>query len=168
MNIIVFDTETTDKAKNFSAEPSTDDNWPRIVQLCWIEFNELGICVGEHSHIIRPDGWTISPGAQAVHGISIEQAAAMGLPLTPVLQAFSKNITPETTLIAHNIKFDYGVVASELLRYGVSSHFTAAQQTCTMMKGTDLCKIASRNGYKWPKLSELHLKLFSFHSLSNL
>jgi DNA polymerase-3 subunit epsilon len=160
MNIIVFDTETTDKAKSFNAEPSTDDNWPRIVQMCWIEFNDVGICVEEHSYVIKPDNWTIQPGAQAVHGISMEYANEAGTPLSPVLYQFTKRITPETILVAHNLKFDYGVVASELLRYNIESNFTKAEQKCTMQIGTDVCKLAGRNGFKWPKLAELHQTLF--------
>ena len=31
---------------------------------------------------------------------------------------------------------------------------------CTMKLSTDYCKIPGRFGYKWPSLSELHIKLF--------
>ena len=33
-------------------------------------------------------------------------------------------------------------------------------QLCTMQASTDYCKIPGPYGYKWPKLSELHMKLF--------
>ena len=36
------------------------------------------------------------------------------------------------------------------------------ERVCTMLSSIDFCKIPSSNnrGYKWPRLSELHIKLF--------
>ncbi|MHA7056780.1 hypothetical protein ACWGOQ_0006140 [Aquimarina sp. M1] len=34
------------------------------------------------------------------------------------------------------------------------------KKLCTMLTSTNYCKISGNYGYKWPTLSELHIKLF--------
>ena len=39
---LTFDTETTGLPKNFKADVSDSENWPRLVQLAWQLNNEKG------------------------------------------------------------------------------------------------------------------------------
>ena len=42
----------------------------------------------------------------------------------------------------------------------LTTDFFNKSKLCTMKSSTGYCKIPGNYGYKWPKLSELHLKLF--------
>lgn len=63
-------------------------------------------------------------------------------------------------IVGHNISFDQKVVGAELYRLGIPDTISMAKSLCTMQTGTDYCKIPGYYGYKWPKLQELHHKLF--------
>ncbi len=56
--------------------------------------------------------------------------------------------------------FTEKIVGAEFLRKGVSTDFERKQKLCTMKASTNYCKLSGPYGYKWPKLSELHIKLF--------
>lgn len=160
--ILFFDTETTGKPKNFKAKPQDVDNWPRVVQLAWALYNEEGALVRGFQFLVKPDGWTIEPEAEAVHGISLEKADAEGRPVLEVLQKFIYDYEQSHTLVAHNLNFDYPVVAAELLRAQVQAKNRVSWKVCTMMASTSFCNIPGKFGKqkKWPKLEELHKKLF--------
>ena len=56
---LTFDTETTGLPKNFKADVSDSENWPRLVQLAWQLNNEKGDLLSNDSLIIKPEGFTI-------------------------------------------------------------------------------------------------------------
>jgi len=157
---IFFDTETTGLPKNWKAPITNLDNWPRMVQIAWVTYNDAGEMISENDYIIKPEGFTIPAAAIKIHGISTERAEEKGVPLKAVLEKFSEAIKQTKYLIAHNIKFDEKIVGAEFIRKSVQNPFSEAKKLCTMALSTDFCKISGPYGYKWPKLSELHLKLF--------
>lgn len=63
-----------------------------------------------------------------------------------------------------NFAFDLNIVGCELYREGMAYNtLLAKHNVCTMQRSTDFCAIPSNSpygGYKWPKLAELHRKLF--------
>ena len=75
---LTFDTETTGLPKNFKADVSDSENWPRLVQLAWQLNNEKGDLLSNDSLIIKPDGFTIPFNSEKVHGISTEIANKNG------------------------------------------------------------------------------------------
>ena len=58
-------------------------------------------------------------------------------------------------LVAHNMSFDEKIIGAEFLRNKMQDSLPAKRKTCTMQSATDYCALP-----KWPKLSELHYKLF--------
>jgi DNA polymerase III epsilon subunit-like protein len=54
-------------------------------------------------------------------------------------------------------------LGAEFLRNGMLNILNDKSKICTMERTTDFCAIKGFYGYKWPKLSELHYKLFDFH-----
>ena len=116
-----------------------------------------------HDHIIKPEGFVIPESATAIHGISTERALREGRPVTEVLKEFSGAVRGAMCLIAHNMDFDEKMVRVELLRQempDVLQPVPVHQKICTMKNSTGYCKIPGPYGDKWPKLSELHIKLF--------
>jgi DNA polymerase III epsilon subunit-like protein len=163
--MLFFDTETTGLPKNYKAPVKDVDNWPRLVQLAWLLATAEGTVIARGDDIVQPDGWTISDKAAGVHGITTERATAEGKPLKVVLADFVKLVLePDVLLVAHNIDFDYKVVGAEFYRLGYTELLAAynhKRMICTMRASTDYVAIPSEWGYKWPKLQELHRKLFA-------
>ena len=157
---LFFDTETTGLPRNWKAPVSDLDNWPRLVEMAWLLYDEEGNCVESRSAIVRPDGFVIPAEAAAVHGITTVRAAAEGVDLGALLADFARAVDIAQVLVAHNVSFDEKIVGAELLRMGVTSCLDERERFCTMTTSTDLCAIPSRYGYKWPKLPELHQRLF--------
>ena len=160
---LFFDTETTGLPKNWEAPISDFNNWPRLVQLAYILFDEEGNVIEEDSFIINPEGFIIPIEASRVHGITTDRAISEGVSLEYVLDAFQKLIKKSEYLIAHNIAFDEKIIDAEFLRNEYHNLISSKKKICTMEKTTNFCAINGPYGYKWPKLSELHYKLFKYN-----
>jgi len=157
---LFFDTETTGLPKNWKA-PATDiNNWPRMVQIAWILSDGKGKRIDSASHIIKPENFIIPSEASKVHRISTEKAISEGKDLTEILKTFNKLVSESEAIVAHNISFDEKIIGAEFIRKKLNSDFGKKDKVCTMKLATDYCKIPGYYGYKWPTLSELHIKLF--------
>ncbi len=157
---LFFDTETTGLPKKWDAPVSDLDNWPRLVQIAWLQYNEKGERITGQDYIIKPEGFTIPTESSAIHGISTERANKEGVSLEMVLKEFAALINRSKFLVAHNINFDEKIVGSEFLRKGIQNDLFETERLCTMNASTDYCKLPGKYGFKWPKLTELHSKLF--------
>ncbi len=157
---LFFDAETTGLPKNWKAPISDLNNWPRLVQLAYLQYDKDGTMISGGDFIIRPEGFTIPVDASLVHGITTERAMNEGHPLFEVLQEFSNLIEQSETLVAHNFSFDEKIIGAEFLRIGIYNGVSSKRRICTMQSTTNFCAIPGPYGYKWPKLSELHYKLF--------
>jgi len=158
---LFFDTETTGLPRDWNAPVTQLDNWPRLVQLAWILYDESGDKLDERAHIVKPEGFVIPPESAKVHGITNEQALTEGEDLRFVLEEFSKKIGEADLLVAHNMSFDEKIMGAEFLRGEIENGLFQTEHLCTMLASIDFCAISSASGgYKWPRLSELHTKLF--------
>ena len=156
-NYLFFDTETTGLPHDYEAPAFDTLNWPRMVQLSWILTDNKGNVLSTHDYIIRPDGYEIPEKSASIHGISTEKAMLEGLPLDSVLVVFVATLDSAEYIVGHNISFDIHVVDAEFFRRGVDVQLSSMKSYCTMLAGTDYCKLPGRYGhYKWPKLQELH------------
>jgi len=157
---LFFDIETTGLPGARNASIKDLDNWPRIVQLACLQYDNNQNLVSEENHIIKPEGFTIPGDAVRVHGITTEKALELGINLETTLQKFAELISESEIIIAHNIDFDAKIIGAEFLRAGINTVLFNKQRFCTMKTTTELCKIDGPYGYKWPKLSELYYHLF--------
>jgi len=157
---LFFDTETTGLPKNWKAPVTDLNNWPRLVQLAYLLYDKHGNKIGSGDFIIKPNGFIIPSDAAKVHGITTEKAINEGVVLLPVLQQFSTLVSETEFLVAHNMAFDEKIIGSELLRNGLPNVIDKKKKICTMQSTTNFCAIPGPYGNKWPKLSELHYKLF--------
>ena len=158
---LFFDTETNGKALTFNAPASDLDNWPRITQLGWQLYDKDENLLSEHSHLVKPDGWTVPKEPFFIeHNMSTERCEEFGIPLKDVIEKLQEDLGKSEYLIAHNMKFDVNVLGAEFIRLGIkNTHKT--MKICTMMEGTSFCQMPGRYGnFKWPTLTELHTKLF--------
>jgi len=157
---LFFDTETTGLPRSWSAPVTDIDNWPRLVQLAWVMYEESGVFVGAGDQIIKPDGFIIPPDASRVHGITTERAMNEGVPIRQVLETFRDKIGESSHIVAHNIDFDEKIIGAEFIRAEISHEFSKKKKICTMKSTVNFCAIPSARGFKWPQLAELHRKLF--------
>ncbi|MFA5743012.1 MAG: 3'-5' exonuclease [Candidatus Paceibacterota bacterium] len=161
--ILFFDTETTGLPRSWNAPQSDLNNWPRIVQIAWVSCDLDGKEISRSSFIVRPEGFLIPREASLIHGITTERAAQEGTSLIGVLALFGQAIDQAECIVAHNISFDEMVAGAEFLRNNMPNNIPLKRRICTKEISTNFCAIPSANGfngYKWPKLSELHTKLF--------
>ena len=157
---LFFDTETTGLPKNWKAPVTDLRNWPRLVQLAYLYYDKNGNLLSSRDVIIQPNGFAIPTEAARIHGISTERAIAEGVPISKALSDFQALVTDTHYLVAHNMSFDEKIVGCEFLRNGLSNILAGKRKICTMESTTNFCALNGPYGYKWPRLSELHYKLF--------
>ena len=85
---LFFDTETTGLPKRWNAPVTDLENWPRLVQLAWIMYDDRGNMLESRDVIVKPEGFTIPPEASRVHGITTLVAREKGEPLQEVMEQF--------------------------------------------------------------------------------
>lgn len=159
---LFFDTETTGLPRNWNAPVTDLHNWPRLVQLAWVFYKD-GDLVESKDYIIKPEGFFIPEEVSRVHGITQQIAEKQGVALQLALNDFANSMAKSDFLVAHNMSFDQMIMGAEFLRKGLSNYFDNKNLVCTKEISTNFCAIPSNNSFKefkWPKLSELHIKLF--------
>ena len=168
---LIYDTETTGLPKDYNAPIDQLDNWPRVVQIAWQIHDANGKLIEAKSFIVKPDGFTIPYNAEKVHGISTAYALHAGHELKFVLEEFKAALEKAEFVAGHNIEFDNKVMGAEFLRAGWENLVGKKESVDTKDESTEYCAIPGGKGgkFKWPKLEELHLKLFgvSFEEAHN-
>lgn len=165
-NFLFFDTETTGLPKQYKAPMEDVNNWPRIIQLAFLVANENGEELYRYKELIKPDGWEIPKEKFWIdNGYSTEENIEKGVPIFESLRLFQAALKRSQIKVAHNIAFDNPIVGAEMIRAGVTHElFKYKRGICTMSTSTQYCQLPKPNGgwgYKWPKLEELHQKLFN-------
>jgi DNA polymerase III epsilon subunit-like protein len=123
MQYIAFDFETSGLPKG--RKPVTQETLGqydtcRAVSLSAARFSSKGRLVDTFDAMVYPEGFEISPGSVAIHGITEEMAKSKGRSFVQVFADFMTFIGPRTkTLVAHNAKFDTSVLQSEMLRHDI-------------------------------------------------
>jgi len=157
---LVIDCETTGLPKDRNAPIKDVDNWPRVIQIAWALYDETQTAVETSACLIRPEGFIVPEDVQRIHNISTERALSQGRDLAETLEALALTAAKAKVLVAHSLDFDVNVISAEYLRSGLEPPFGGKKRICTMRQSAEFCAIAGKRGYKWPKLSQLHQKLF--------
>lgn len=157
---LFFDTETTGLPRRWNAPVTDVDNWPRLVQLAWMMCDSQGNTIESRNAIIKPEGFTIPAEVAKLHGITTLIANEKGEPLREVMEQFSDKIDEAFVLVGHNISFDECIVGAEFERLRMMTSLFLKPKSCTMKSSTNFCKLPGKNGFKAPRLSELHQILF--------
>jgi DNA polymerase III epsilon subunit-like protein len=157
---LFFDTETSGLPRNYNAPLSDLDNWPRIVQIAWLEQDKYGNTISTGNYYVKPVGFEISEGSEKIHRISKEKAEDLGYTISSVLEVFAAIIKKSEYVIAHNIEFDYKVLSAEFARLYMDNELSEKTKICTMQETVEFCQLPSSSGLKFPSLAELYYKLF--------
>ncbi len=157
---LFFDTETTGLPNNYNAPPTDTANWPRLIQIGWTMHDSDGREIGTFQSLIKPEGFEIPAAASSVHGITTERATMEGLEVIDILHRFSSVLSMASQIVGHNISYDVNIVAAEYVRAGMENPFKN-NLFCTMKNSTEFCKLPGPRGFKWPRLEQLHMAVFS-------
>jgi len=193
MIILVFDTETTGLPETKIINPDTLNLWPHIVQLSYILYDaSKNKILNVTDAIVKlPKDVTISEESTKIHGITNEMSREKGIDAEILITELFQHLRKTDLIVGHNISFDINILMVELLRFIYSNnsnilqselliykhylHFisNAKNVCCTMKLAKDLCEIKAiskmGNEYnKFPKLIELHEKLFVNQTPKNL
>jgi len=159
---LFFDTETTGLPANWKAPVTDVDNWPRVTQLAWQVYDEDGKLIRERCELIKPDGWVIPDEEFFIeNNMSTERCEKEGVNMIDILEDFVEQVDGAEYLIAHNMAFDEKVIGAEMVRAKLDFR-AEPSKVCTMQESINFCKMPpfKWGSYKWPKLIELHEKLF--------
>lgn len=169
MKILFYDTETTGLILK--------DNFPYIVQFSYIIYDtELNSILFKYDEIIHlPELIEIPEETTKIHHISTLMSRQSSVEILDCLKEFIEQCKSVELVVGHNISFDNQMVIGELQRYkeyDMIEIFSKLTFYCTMQETTTFCNISattkmlSRTYIKYPKLIELHDKLFGKNTLS--
>jgi DNA polymerase III subunit epsilon len=155
--ILFFDTETTGFFQD--RLPYDHPDQPRLVQLAAQLTDDAGLALSSISLIVNP-GIPIPERASAVHGITNEIAEKVGISENTAIGIFAFMARRSAVMVAHNSKFDVGVM--ECVRARTSIPLELPEAFCTMEKAspiinlppTDRMRAAGIIKPKPPKLEE--------------
>lgn len=167
--VLVFDVETTGLLP--AGENRCLENCPFITQLSFIvwDMNLQTAAEMYDTYISVPEEVVILPIITELTGVTRELLNTKGIPMQDALLRFCRAYADCDIAVAHNLDFDKQMILVEMERHGI--HFPIftnqlpADTYCTMRATTSFCGLwrETKNGgrvIKWPKLAELHEKLF--------
>lgn len=175
---LFFDIETTGllavKKKDIDFRKS--EQFPNIVQISWQLHEYSGekyTTLSDCDFIIRPENYIIPEESSKIHGISHSEAVEKGKAAGDIYSRFIHDLTkhPNTILVCHNIEFDVTILFYHIYKLFKKefNEFLNKKMPCicTMLDSVNYCKLPSvskytksSDPYKYPKLSELYVKLF--------
>ena len=170
MKIFVFDTETTGFINK--KDPNLD-NQPQVIQFAWIlwemvmteDENWERYVFEEEKRIdimINPEKPIPFGSSQVHHLYDIDMIWKPNF--KEVYPEIVELINSPDIIIGHNIEYDENMVKLELRRLEKEYEYKPKQVVCTMNESIYFCKLPKRDdkaeGFKRPKLWELHKKLF--------
>lgn len=156
--ILAIDTETSGLYHRDLAASDPSQPWP--VQIGMQLFDGRWNLRGAASWLVKPDGWSIQPDAQEVHGIAEADCHRYGVPLPAILLALRGAAANATKIIGHGVQFDRSIIASALAKLGATGDWWLQQSrkfACTMELSTDVLRLPGEFGqFKFPTLEEAH------------
>ena len=189
MKIAVFDTETTGLPKTKTIDELSLNLWPYIVQFSYVIYDtEINKIIKTVDLVIKiPENINISDEVSDIHGITNFISQTSQYKIEDALLHFSNDYLNYNIdlIVGHNLIFDINMLKIELMReINNKNNFINKRQFsqlldnlndvkqdskelyCTMQKSIELCNLKNKNKYgkeylKFPKLNELHVKLFN-------
>ena len=189
MKIAVFDTETTGLPKTKIINDLSLSLWPHIVQFSYIIYDtELNKIIKTVDLIIKiPENINISDEVSDIHGITNFISQTSPHVIEEALIHFSNDYLNYNIdlIVGHNLIFDINMLKVELMREINTQNNLSDKRIfsqllenlndmksespelyCTMLKSIELCNLKAKSKYgkeyvKFPKLNELHMKLFN-------
>ncbi|WP_282074073.1 3'-5' exonuclease [Polaribacter atrinae] len=120
---LIIDTETTGLISDNSIRATKQnviefsENFPRIVQVCFMLIDKDGNYDGETFYIKQSEN--IPKQAIKIHGITDDKCKEEGVELEKALSKLTIASSKVDDIVGHNIAFDYKVLHAEFLKAGI-------------------------------------------------
>jgi len=168
-NLTLFiDVETTGLPINNNDSFENLNNWPYIVQIGFILYDDNFGKLSERGIILKPEGYKIPYESTEIHLISHNYAFSNGENRAEVLSFMDEILNNVDIVVGHNVEFDLNILKCEIIRIKGKDKVLFRKKEPkiidTMKIGVDICRIWSGNygeKYKWPTLDQLYTKLFN-------
>lgn len=169
--LFFFDTETT----------GVNPNTARMVSIAWMEISSNMEMISAGYQILLPmereqmeaDMFNQKPQlvsvhipeeATDIHGITNEFMERHGRYAEIFMPPVIERLNMADKVIGHNVNYDIQILKTDIKHWIEPGDMAINPKdtVCTMRESTQYAKIPNkgRKGYKWPKLEELHNKLF--------
>ena len=173
MNIMFFDVQTigfpdmkSDYNQNKVYTQLDKFHSARMIKISWLVSDQKGNKLLAKDFIIKPDNFEITNSD--IHGITMEKATNLGKPISEVASQLEEDTKNINLLVAHNFKFHFNILCSELYRYEYYKMIDTLQKMksiCTAEQTKELLKMPLKSTYyiekyKMPKLEELYKHCF--------
>lgn len=153
--VLVFDLETTGFPSTRYAKPFYSNSFQnaRMIEIAYTIATVEGDPIKHVSRLVKVD---VAVENSHIHGITNEMLKTDGVNVRDVFRELLEDLRTVSTLVAHNIEFDYKILLSEVYRMYESQRDLLGQiyskkLVCTMKDGQKLMKMR-----KYPKLKELY------------
>lgn len=157
---LLIDTETSGLPDY--KRPADAPGQPRMAEFAGILIDADGEVESEYQRYIKPEGWSMTPEATEINGITDEMLHAEGVPVAEVLDFYAQHIQAGRMIIAYGAQFDCKVMRAELRIAGRDDLFKHTRNVCLMRQARPFAKIIGReiikaggNNKGWPKLTDL-------------
>ncbi|MBY5957871.1 hypothetical protein KUV50_07005 [Membranicola marinus] len=159
--ILLFDTSAAGKPKSYK-KPYTDTfNWPRMIHISWLAYDDEGNLVEDENHLIKNHALEIPEKSLRLHKLDLNQIEEEGKDIEEVLNKFKTVVDKAEYIFSFNLNYNENVVGAEYVRHGINHRLHHSEKYCLMQESTYFCKLEGRDGrYKWPTLTELHVACF--------
>ena len=159
MKVLVFDTETTGLPPSKTPTPDDVEKWPYIVQLSYLLFDtDSNKITVQHDFILRVP---VEIENSHIHHITTG-LSKNGFDFQSVFAIFMVCVEACDAIVGHNVSFDVAMMKAECLRHKLTFN-PNKEFFCTMKRSIHVCNILNITGrLKYPKLAELHEKLFGY------
>lgn len=165
---LIFDLETTGlvRCPSFNIYPDFRQLEPydsaRIVQVAWVVISPDFLIIEKKSYVIKRDNFCIKNAE--MHGIDEQRSDIEGVNFDIMAMDFMNALYKCDMIIAHNILFDFNVMANHLYRfdlYDIYLHFASKLRFCTSFESINVMKLKVNltpdyTTYKYPSLQELY------------
>jgi DNA polymerase III epsilon subunit-like protein len=171
MKLLFLDTETNGLPTNRYASYTAINMWPHVIQISWqlVDTTDWSVISDQDAFIQQRETW--SKDAERIHQIPESVVRKYGLEPLTVFQNLYRDISCCDGIVAHNLSFDKTAIKCELQRLYEAGALTIRPdefwnprlvEFCTMVISKEFCAIPfpSGEGYKFPRLNELYMRLF--------
>jgi len=168
--IFFFDTETSGFIKKKLPSNHPEQAW--CIQIGALLTDSFGEVLETLNLLIQPEGRYMHPKALETHGIELDYAQENGIAEVEAAELFGIMLRKADLIVCHNYSFDWAHIVAvwernlnDLSDESRSAFYMDIPYICTMKdkKVNAFCGLKNKAGRpKWPKLDELHNKLFEY------
>ncbi|WP_017259298.1 3'-5' exonuclease [Pedobacter arcticus] len=155
---LVIDTETSDLPKKWDAPYSTKNNWPHILQIAWIVYNQHGEEVKRENHYLKPGDFKITKASIRIHSLTADFLQENGEERLAVFEKLQTDLSAyKPLIIAHFAELDFCMIGAEYYRLNLPHPLKDSSLFCTLKASATYVKNPT---FKFLKLNVFYKTLF--------